>query len=92
MNSMENKEIEEVLDCKPTFPSMQLPSNCQINEVVKVQFREGDNPFTATVRAIHFYVGKVKYDVGLWLGDGSVDDPELETRIYNVDSYFVSKY
>lgn len=67
-----------------------LPSRCQHNQVVKVKFRENDEPFNATVRGIHFYPGKVKYDVGLWIGDGSVDKPEDETRIYNVDSVFVS--
>lgn len=67
----------------------QLPSRCQLNQVVHVHFMRKDNPLVATVRGIHFYPGKVKYDLGLWLGDGSVDNPETETRIYNVDSVFV---
>lgn len=65
-----------------------LPSQFQPNQVVQVQFKKDDTPITATVRGVHFYPGKVKYDLGLWLGDGSVDDPEIETRIYNVDSEF----
>lgn len=60
------------------------------SQAVLLQFRKDDKPFAATVRGVHFYVGKVKYDLGLWLGDGSVDDPEYETRIYNVDSCFLS--
>lgn len=67
-----------------------LPSNLQPNQVAKLKFRENDEPLTATVRGVHFYPGKVKYDLGLWLGDGSVDNPEYESRIYNVDSVFVS--
>jgi hypothetical protein len=61
------------------------------NQVVSLKFRDGDKPLNATVRGIHLYTGKkTKYDLGLWLGDGSVDDPERETRIYNVDSEFVT--
>lgn len=67
-----------------------LPSNLQPNQVAKLQFRMNDIPFNATVRGVHFFPGKVKYDLGLWLGDGSVDNPEYETRIYNVDSVFVT--
>jgi hypothetical protein len=69
---------------------IQLPSQFQINQVVKVRFQKDDKGLTATVRSVHFHRGKVKYDLGLWLGDGSVDDPERETRIYNVDSEFLS--
>lgn len=70
--------------------SIQLPSALQPNQVAKVKFRSNDEPLIATVRGVHFYIGKVKYDLGLWLGDGSVDNPETETRIYNVDSVFVT--
>jgi hypothetical protein len=66
-----------------------LPSTFQIDQVVEVAFKKGSEPINATVRGIHFYRGKVKYDLGLWLGDGSVDDPETETRIYNIDSIYV---
>lgn len=71
---------------------INLPSQFQPNQVVHLKFRKDDIPFTATVRGVHFYVGKVKYDLGLWLGDGSVDHPETETRIYNVDSVYVIQY
>jgi len=67
-----------------------LPSRCQINQVVNVKWRENDSPFTATIRGVRFYKGKVKYDVGLWLGDGTVDNPETEERVYNIDSVFVT--
>jgi hypothetical protein len=66
-----------------------LPSTFQIDQVVSVQFKKGTYALNATVRGVHFYRGKVKYDLGLWLGDGSVDDPETETRIYNIDSVYV---
>lgn len=70
--------------------SLLLPSGFQVNQVVHVQFRSMDEPFTATVRCVHFYNNKVKYDLGLWLGDASVDNPESETRLYNVDCVFVT--
>jgi hypothetical protein len=70
---------------------IQLPSQCQINQVVYLQFRQGHEPITATIRAVHFYPGKVKYDLGLWLGAPSMGgDLEEETRVYNVDSIYVS--
>lgn len=68
-----------------------LPSLFQINEVGFLKFKTEHSPITCTVRGIHFYSSKVKYDLGLWMGDGTVDNPEFETRIYNVDSVFLSK-
>jgi hypothetical protein len=61
--------------------SMKLPSKVQIKDVVKVDFENGA-PMTATVVAVHFYEGKIKYDLNLWIGDYS-------TRIYNIDSCYV---
>lgn len=58
-----------------------------INQVIKMKIK--DSTILATVRGVHFYEDKVKYDLALWLGDGSVDDPEWESRIYNVDSILV---
>jgi hypothetical protein len=66
-----------------------LPSAYQIDQVVSVSFKKGGDAITATIGGVHFYRGKVKYDLGLWLGDGSADDPETETRIYNIDSIYV---
>ena len=86
----EMQQDEELSFKGDSHDSIQLPSNLQPNQVCKLQFRKDDKPFIATVRGVHFYVGKVKYDLGLWMGDGSVDDPEYETRIYNVDSVFCS--
>jgi hypothetical protein len=64
----------------------QLPSNVQVRQVVAVKFK--DEVLTGTVVGVHFYTGKVKYDVSLWLMDEK--NEEYETRIYNVDSLFVS--
>lgn len=59
-------------------------------QVVKLQFRKEDTPFLATIRGVHIYPkNRFKYDLGLWLGDGSVDNPEEETRVYNVDSKYI---
>lgn len=63
------------------------PSRFELNQVVQLKINE--EAVLATVRGIHFYPGKIKYDLGLWLGDGTVDDPEFESRIYNVDSILV---
>lgn len=82
------QKYQEMLKDNTIERKLQLPSQFQPNQIIKVKFRNGDDPFTATVRGVHFYPGKVKYDIGLWLGDGSVDNPESETRIYNVDSVF----
>lgn len=65
------------------------PSLFSISQVVKLKFKENQEAILATVKGIHFYEGKVKYDLGLWLGDGSLDDPEWESRIYNVDSIHI---
>jgi hypothetical protein len=92
---MENQNLsKEALDVLKYWDdsddSMKLPSAFLPNQVVKVKFRPNDNDLLATVRGVHFYASKVKYDLGLWLGDGSVDNPEYETRIYNVDSVFLT--
>ena len=63
---------------------LKLPSRFYINQVVKLKFVKNIEQLTATVRGIHFYKGKVKYDLAIWLDDNT------ETRIYNVDSAFVS--
>lgn len=65
-----------------------LPSACQIAQVVKVQFRQEDTPILATVRGVHFFTGKVRYDLELWLD--VINGEETYTRIYNVDSVFIS--
>lgn len=62
--------------------SLTLPSQYQI----------GDNCFVTIfsakligeVTAVHFYTGKVKYDLEVLAGVG------LKTRIYNIDSVFVT--
>ena len=66
---------------------LTLPSQFQVQQVVKVQFTQTETPITATVTGVHFYSGKVKYDLELWL---MWDGEESFTRIYNVDSVFVT--
>lgn len=83
-------EMEADENSKGFIKPIQLPSNLQPNQVCYLQFRKEDKPFTATVICVHFTVSKVKYDLGLWIGEGTVDNPEYETRIYNVDSAFVT--
>lgn len=67
-----------------------LPSRYQIKQVVYVTFpkadpnsanMEKDVKLTATVVAVHFYSGTMKYDLDIW-----VERSESSTRVYNVDS------
>lgn len=66
---------------------IKLPSRHQVGDKVKFSITQnfGDNPypFTAEIKAVHFYVGKVKYDLEIPIED------ESPTRIYNIDSCFV---
>lgn len=68
-----------------------LPSAYQVDQVVKVKFKKEGESISATVRGVHFFRGKVKYDLGLWLDDGGVSESSSndQTRIYNVDSMYV---
>lgn len=70
-------------------------------QVAKLQFTPEMPPIYVTVRGIHHYGLRTKYDLDLWLGDGTHDedgyeDPDTgvkmlqkKTRIYNVDADFV---
>lgn len=61
-----------------------LPSQHQIEDRVNVEMVVAEKPviIPATVVNVHFYPGKVKYDLEIELKEGA-------TRIYNVDSCFV---
>lgn len=60
-----------------------LPSQHQIGDCV--WFQTWSANIIVNVIAIHFYTGKVKYDLELFSENGDT------TRIYNVDSAFVVK-
>jgi hypothetical protein len=69
-----------------------LPSQFNIGDKVKVHLKglssENDGTmrevdYAATILAVHFYQGKVKYDLEVPIFD------EPPTRIYNIDSIFV---
>jgi hypothetical protein len=51
--------------------------------VVAFQLDERMPKYTATVKAVRFYPGKVKYDLDIWLKGNT------STRLPNVDSVFV---
>ena len=57
------------------------PSRYALDEYVWYRLWSCDVP--ATINAVHFYHGKVKYDLELLGQDGD------KTRIYNVDSAYV---
>jgi hypothetical protein len=68
------------------------PSKHQIGDQVKFLIAQEDLPgsyraccLIATVKSVHFYAGKVKYDLELPIAG------ESPTRIYNIDSCFVVK-
>lgn len=63
---------------------IQLPSALQIGDECIVTFFYESAKLHGGVHGVHFYEGKVKYDITL---RGSEN---METRIYNVDSAFVT--
>jgi len=56
-----------------------------LNQVVVFALPE-KSPITCTIRGVHHYQEKVKYDLELWLNE---EGNEVFTRIYNVDSKYV---
>lgn len=71
---------DEEDDCKKTI---LLPSQHQIDDSVWLNL--WGKSIVSEVHAVHFYTGKVKYDLNVFGENG------LQTRIYNVDSVFVTK-
>lgn len=59
-----------------------LPSRLQIEDKATVTFPQNGS-FQAVVIGIHFYTGKVKYDLEVRFEENRA------TRVYNVDSAFV---
>lgn len=70
-------------------PHTLLPSQHQIGDRVKVCLMpQGEMSFPgilAYVRAVHFTISKIKYDVEVMF------DGNYSTRIYNIDSVLVLK-
>jgi|SRR6185369_5012426 len=66
-----------------TDKSIILPSAHQMGDEVWVHLWV--SKFCGYINGIHFYEGKVKYDIKVY-GQG-----ELYTKLYNIDSAFVSK-
>jgi hypothetical protein len=64
---------------------VELPSQHQVGEAVKLSLAKDKEDFNATVIAVHFYKGKVKYDLEIPIYG------KQPTRIYNIDSCFVLK-
>jgi hypothetical protein len=63
---------------------IKLPSSLQPGQVAKLCFFQMMQPLTVTVRTVHFTKSKVKYDLDVWLPD------DTNTRIYNIDSVFIT--
>lgn len=61
----------------------RLPSAHQRREAVWVNF--WSNSIPCEVHAVHFYERKEKYDLNIFGSNGD------NTRIYNIDSAFISK-
>jgi hypothetical protein len=60
-----------------------LPSEHQIDDLVWYRLWSAD--VSGQIKGVHFYPGKVKYDLELFGKDGDT------TRIYNIDSIYVKK-
>jgi hypothetical protein len=71
---------------RPTL--LPLPSAFQIGDHVKLSIFGADLP--GQVLTVHFYESKVKYDVCVYDLD-EIGTPKYETRLYNIDSAFVTK-
>lgn len=80
---------------KKKVARLSLPSQHQIDDQVLVSFDRltftyneevTDNTinFEATIIAVHFYPGKVKYDI-------EIVTPNFTTRVYNLDSILIFK-
>lgn len=63
--------------------TIKLPSAFQIGDSAFINF--WSHEIGGEVCGVHFYNGKVKYDFKVFGGNGG------ETRIYNIDSAFVSR-
>lgn len=63
---------------------IKLPSAFTISDAVIVSFWNDLPKLRGLIHGVHFYEGKVKYDITVLGPD------DMETRIYNVDSAFVS--
>lgn len=72
-----NWKEEEKID------EQSLPSQHQIEDKVWLKLWSATVP--VEILAVHFYPGKVKYDVEVFGDNGEV------TRLYNVDSAFLPK-
>lgn len=66
-----------------TDTGIKLPSAHQIGDAVWLAL--WSSRICSEINAVHFYEGKVKYDLKVFGEDGGV------TRLYNVDSAFVTK-
>lgn len=64
---------------------LKLPSAFQHEQNVSITFFFPECRIFGIIKGVHFYGGKVKYDIELQGNEGST------TRIYNVDSAFVGK-
>lgn len=73
---IENWKTEDDLNDHTLYPSRYA-----IDQFVWLRLWGSD--IAAQIHGVHFYAGKVKYDLKLIGGDGDT------TRVYNVDSVFV---
>jgi len=86
MREYDNREREKKV--APRSP-VSYSSRYGIGERVRVfgwLEQDGSPGIAASVTAVHFHLGKVKYDLQLEVPGGR------HTRVYNVDSAFVGDY
>ena len=68
---------------KENYDGLMLPSAHQIGSSVFLQLWSAR--IVSEIHAVHFYEGKVKYDLIVFGDNGE------QTRLYNIDSAFVTK-
>lgn len=68
----------------PDNDKIKLPSSLQPGQVGRLQFPGMENYIAARINRVHFSVSTVTYDLVLWFHNGD------ETRIYNVDSMYIT--
>jgi len=78
-------EIPDIIRLQQEYEKTKPPLPCQHQHGDKVWLNLWSANISAEILNVHFYDGKVKYDLELFGGNGET------TRIYNVDSVFVVK-
>lgn len=84
MNTQQSKPVESGNFGLADSNRVQLPSSLQPGQVGRLQFPGIRDYIPVRINKVHFSTSTVTYDLALWFYNGE------ETRIYNVDSRYVT--